>query len=125
MTHRYVLGAVCVVACAAAGLVRVSAPSPGSRSCDVAVPTVPSGENASGESYGSGVAGGHGTHVDLVAAIGDHCRIGYVRETDLDAGPTTLTGVRQAADEGTLNSARAIPLLAKDGQTVLDTFTLQ
>lgn len=91
----------------------------------VVLPPVASGVNADGQRYGSAFVNGRPTHVDLVAAMGDHGVVGYVREIDLDAGPRTLAGVKMAEADGTLDGQGTISLLAKDGRTVLDTFTLQ
>ena len=89
------------------------------------LPPVPSGTTTDGLRYGSYSVGGIKTHVDLVAAMGDHGVTGFVRETDLDAGPTTLNGVRAAEVAGTLPGRRTIPLYAEDGRAVVDTFTMQ
>jgi hypothetical protein len=88
------------------------------------LPAVPSGTTTGGLRYGSYSLGGIKTHVDLVAALGDHGVTGFVREDDLNAGPTTLHQVRAAEMAGTLPGRRTIPLYARDGRTVVDTFTM-
>ena len=114
-----------VAACEVAGVIALQAHRASPSAHHVVLPPVASGVNADGQRYGSAFANGRPTHVDLVAAMGDHGVAGYVREIDLDAGPTTLAGVEKAQADGTLPGERTISLLAKDGHTVLDTLTLK
>jgi hypothetical protein len=114
-----------VAACEVAGVIAVQAHRESQSAHHVRLRPVDSGVNADGQRYGSAFANGRPTHVDLVAAMGDHDIAGYVRETDLDAGPSTLADVEKAEADGTLAGQRTISLVAKDGHTVLDTFTLR
>jgi hypothetical protein len=114
-----------VAACEVAGVIAVQANRQSQGAHHVVLPPVASGVNANGQRYGSAFANGRPTHVNLVAAMGDHGVAGYVRESDLDAGPSALAGVEKAEADGTLAAQRTISLLAKDGHTVLDTFTLK
>ena len=69
--------------------------------------------NDAGETYGGG---SDGKQPDLVAAIGDCGRTGYVRGTELDPPPW----VPGAGSTG----RRVVPLYESDGTTEIDTYTI-
>ena len=70
--------------------------------------------NAAGETYGSAID--NSPQPDLLAAIGDCGRTGYIRPGSLDEPPPWVPG----AGSG---EPRSTPVLESDGVTQIDTFT--
>jgi len=83
--------------------------------------------NANNETFG--IAAGNTEDPDLIAAIGDDGRSGYVRSEDL-LGPTPKSPAEAVEATETLmagksTNERSIPLYKEDGTTVIGTFTLE
>lgn len=79
-------------------------------------------QNARGMTYGSSLdAISPETEPDLILATGNNGRLGYVRATD-------VTPVSPATPEEAIAQngapARTVPLYARDGVTVIDSFTM-
>lgn len=92
----------------------------------------PSGTNASGETYGSSADATRSTEPDLIAAIGvgpNGVRVtGYVRASELQAATGGNVHTPQEAANWMRSLAHRaavhLPLLARDGTTVIGTFTI-
>ncbi|MEV1132427.1 hypothetical protein [Agromyces sp. NPDC049794] len=81
--------------------------------------------NESGETYG--IAAGNPVDPDLIAAVGDNGKSGYVRSSDL-IGPEPKSPAEAASETAKLMvggvHTKKILLYAADGKKVLGTFTV-
>lgn len=80
--------------------------------------------NTNGQTFGSGLdARTPEEEPDLMEAIGNNGRVGYVLSADIRSPNLTLEQVRAQLADAVPD--RVVPLYAADGVTVIDTFTVQ
>ncbi len=88
--------------------------------------------NAEGETYGSALdAVSPGTEPDLIQAVASNGEVGYVRKTELDEanGTAAAAGFKSPAEalawqQSIGSTDQTISVYAKDGTTVIGTFTV-
>lgn len=84
--------------------------------------------NENGETYGNCLDIMYAEDMpDLMAAVGDNGKKGYIRKTDSDGDVSECSTPEETVkkiDELRANGSRVINLYASDGVTVIDTFTI-